>query len=61
MAAKITSSQGTPLLFHVAEAGEIALQVDALLASSYSASARALSRTRTLVSAAENGEPSTCC
>lgn len=48
VAAKITSSQGTPLLFHVAEAGEIAGQVDALLGSRYSASAQALSRVRTL-------------
>lgn len=43
LAATVTSSEGAPLLFHVAQAGEAPGQVDVLGGGAYTASARALS------------------
>lgn len=43
VAAKLTSKQGMPLLFHVAKAGEAAGQIDLLQRENYTASAQALS------------------
>ena len=48
VAAAVTSSQGTPLLFHVAAAGEAAGQVDLLHGGSHTASAQALTAVRAL-------------
>ena len=48
VAATITSNQGTPLLFHVAAAGEAPGQVDLLHGEHYTASAQALTAVRAL-------------
>lgn len=43
VAAKVTSKEGTPLLFYIAGAGEVAGQVEVLTGGNYTASAQALS------------------
>lgn len=48
VAATVTSNQGTPLLFHVAAAGETPGQVDLLHGEHYTASAQALTAVRAL-------------